>query len=101
VAATPPAEELLRLATESAPHAHRGAWSYRYPARVAQQKAEILVHLPKSIRDIAWKAQMRPCARYRSMIARGKKPTAVVAALARELSGFVWAIGQEVKPTMT
>ena len=76
------------------------AWSYRYPARVAQQKAEILVHLPKSIRDIAWKAQTRLCARYHSMIARGKRPTIVVAALARELAGFVWAIGREVKPTM-
>jgi transposase len=42
------------------------AWSYRYPARVAQQKAEILVHLPKNIRDIAWKAQTRLCARYHS-----------------------------------
>lgn len=76
------------------------AWSYRYPARVAQQKAEILVHLPKKIRDIAWKAQTRLCGRYRSMIARGKKPTIVVAALARELAGFVWAIAQEVKPAM-
>jgi transposase len=28
----------------------------------------------------------------------GKKATVVVAAIARELSGFIWAIGQEVKP---
>ena len=49
------------------------AWSYRYPARVAKDKAEILVRLPKSVRDIAWKAQTRLCARYRTMIAKGKK----------------------------
>jgi len=73
------------------------AWSYRYPARVAKEKAEILVRLPKNIRDIAWKAQTRLCARYRTMIARGKKPTVVVAALARELAGFIWAIGQEMR----
>jgi transposase len=73
------------------------AWSYRYPARVAKEKAEILVRLPKNVRDIAWKAQSRLCARYRTMIARGKKPTVVVAALARELAGFVWAIGQEMR----
>jgi len=76
------------------------AWSYRYPARVAKEKAEILVRLPKNIRDIAWKAQTRLCARYRTMIARGKKPTVVVAALARELAGFIWAIGQEMRTPM-
>ncbi|HTU47459.1 MAG TPA: IS110 family transposase [Bryobacteraceae bacterium] len=76
------------------------AWSYRYPARVAKEKAEILVRLPKSVRDIAWKAQTRLCTRYRAMIAKGKKPTVVVAALARELAGFVWAIGQEMRPGM-
>lgn len=76
------------------------AWSYRYPARVAKEKAEILVRLPKSVRAIAWKAQTRLCTRYRTLIAKGKKPTVVVAALARELAGFVWAIGQEMRPTM-
>ncbi len=53
-------------------------------------EAEILVRLPKNIRDIAWKAQTRLCARYRSLIAKGKKPTVVVAAIARELAGFIW-----------
>jgi transposase len=73
------------------------AWSYRYPARVAKAKAEVLVRLPKNVRDIAWKAQTRLCVRYRAMIARGKKPTVVIAAIARELAGFVWAIGQEMR----
>jgi transposase len=73
------------------------AWSYRYPARVAKEKAEIIVRLPKPVRDIAWKAQLRLCRRYRTLSAGGKKPTVVVAAIARELSGFVWAIGREVK----
>ena len=76
------------------------AWSYRYPARVAKEKAEILFRLPRNVRDIAWKAQSRLCARYRTMIALGKKPTVVVAALARELAGFVWAIGQEMRTVM-
>ena len=76
------------------------AWSYQYPARVAKEKAEILVRLPKPIRDISWKAQTRLCGRYRTMLARGKKPTVVVAALARELAGFIWAIGQEMRPNM-
>lgn len=76
------------------------AWSYQYPARVARDKAEILVRLPKNVRDIAWKAQTRLCARYRKMLAHGKKPTVVVAAIARELAGFIWAIGREMRITM-
>jgi transposase len=76
------------------------AWSYQYPARIAKEKAEILVRLPKNIRDIAWKAQTRLCTRYRSMVARGKKPTVVVAAIARELAGFIWAIGQQMRIAM-
>jgi transposase len=77
------------------------AWSYRYPARVAKEKAEILVRLPKSMRNITGKAQTRLCTRYRTMVAKGKKPTVVVAALARELAGFVWAIGQEMRQSVT
>jgi transposase len=74
------------------------AWSYRYPPRVAKEKAEIIVRLPKPVRDIAWKAQLRLCRRFRTLSGNGKKATVVVAAIARELSGFIWAIGQEVKP---
>lgn len=77
------------------------AWSYRYPARVAREKMEVIEKLPKSIRDTAWKAQTRLCAKYRRLVGRGKKPVVATAAIARELSGFIWAIGQEVKPAMT
>lgn len=73
------------------------AWCYRYPARVAQDKAEVLIKLPKSVRDIAWNAQQRLCRRYRTMHARGKKPNVVATAIARELAGFIWAIGQEMQ----
>jgi transposase len=34
------------------------------------------------------------------MVARGKKPTVVVAAIARELAGFIWAIGQQMRIVM-
>ena len=74
------------------------AWSYKYPARVAADKMAILNKLPKRVRDIAWKAQSRLCQRFRKLQARGKKPTVAVTAVARELSGFIWAIGREVHP---
>lgn len=74
------------------------AWSYRYPARLAQSKARIVDPLPKPIRDITWKAQSRLCTRYQKLSARGKKSTVVATAIARELAGFIWAIGQEIQP---
>jgi transposase len=74
------------------------SWSYRFPARIAKGKVDKIANLPKPVREITWKAQTRLCDRYRRMIAKNKKPTVVVTAIARELCGFMWAIGQEVRP---
>lgn len=51
---------------------------------------------PQEVRDIAWKAQKRLHKRYWAMTGRGKRAQTVVVAMARELAGFVWAIGQVV-----
>ena len=75
------------------------AWTYRFPARVSEALRARLEDLPKAIRDIAWKAQVRLCARYRRLSAAGKKLPVVVAAIAREIAAFLWAIGREVAPT--
>ena len=50
------------------------------------------------IREIAWKAQLRLCARYRNLARSGKPANVVTAAIARELAGFVWAIARRVPP---
>ena len=73
------------------------AWTYRYPARVSETLRARLEGLPKSVRDIAWKAQVRLCARYRRLSATGKKLPVVVAAIAREMAAFQWAIGRQVR----
>ena len=75
-----------------------GAWSYRYPARVSQALQKRLEGLPKTVREIAWKAQTRLCARYRRLTAVGKKRPLVIAAIAREIAAFLWAIAQHVAP---
>ena len=49
------------------------AWTYRYPARVSETLRARLEGLPKAVRDIAWKAQVRLCARYRRLSGTGKK----------------------------
>jgi len=74
------------------------AWTYRYPARVGETLRARLDGLPKAVRDIAWKAQVRLCARYRRVSTTGKKLPVVVAAIAREMAAFLWAIGREVAP---
>lgn len=75
-----------------------GAWTYRYPARVSETLRARLERLPKTVRDIAWKAQVRLCARYRRLVAAGKKTPVVIAAIAREMAAFLWAIGRQVEP---
>ena len=72
------------------------AWTYRHPARktaVLQRRAE---QTCEAVQDIAWKAQKRLCARYWVLQARGKLKVQVCTAIARELAGFIWAIGQAV-----
>jgi hypothetical protein len=68
------------------------AHSYRLPARVSRRKLAAVDSVPEAVREIAWKAQIRLCQRYRRMMAKGKLKQVVVTAIARELAGFVWAI---------
>ena len=75
------------------------AWSYRFPARISRDLLLRQEGLAKPIRDIAWKAQERLCRRYRKLTHAGKMKTVVTAAIARELSGFVWAIAREARAT--
>lgn len=74
------------------------AWTYRHPPKVGTKKLYRLEQVPPKIREIAWKAQTRLTARYRALSARGKKTTVVCTAIARELVGFMWAVGLEAQP---
>src|SRR5216683_2403215 len=75
------------------------AWSYRFPARLSRELLLRQESQPKLIRDIAWKGQLRLCARYRRLARTGKPANIVTTAIARELSGFVWAIARQVTVT--
>ena len=82
------------------PHARRllaeAAWAYQGVPRIGRQMLYRQEALPKIICDIAWKAQLRLTSRFRKLVARGQSQ--VVAAIARELTGFIWAIAREVPP---
>ena len=75
------------------------AWNYRAPARISRTVLARQEGLPKCVTEAAWNAQTRLHQRYKHLtaIARKKSPVAA-AALARELAGFVWAIGCMVQP---
>jgi transposase len=81
-------------------HARRvlieGAWAYRLPARVGTAIAARHDGLAKEVIDIAWKAQVRLCQRFRTMRARLKHPNVVATAIAREMACFLWAIARTI-----
>jgi transposase len=74
------------------------AWTYRHPPKVGKAKLYKLEQTSPRVREIAWKAQTRLTARYRALSAKGKKTTIVCTAIARELVGFMWSVGQVVQP---
>lgn len=72
------------------------AWHYRLPARVTPTIRQRHQDQPKAITDLAWKAQVRLCERYRALLRKHKKPVVVVTAVGRELVGFLWAMARVV-----
>jgi transposase len=72
------------------------AWSYRHPPRVGREKQAKVEAAPRAVREITWKAQTRLSGRFRALTRKGKRSTIVATAIAREMSGFIWAINREV-----
>lgn len=71
------------------------AWSYRFRAAMSSAIRERNQAVTPAVRAIAWKAQLRLHQRYAKMMGRGMNKQRTVTAIARELAGFVWAIGRE------
>jgi transposase len=83
-------------------HARRvlveAAWNYRFPARLNRTLQVRQEGQPKTVREIAWRAQLRLASRYRRLSARKLAVNKICVAVARELSGFVWDIARQVRP---
>jgi transposase len=72
------------------------AWHARHRPALSIKMRRRQTGVPQEICDIAWAAQKRLHKRYWAMTSRGKRPQTAVVAMARELVGFIWAIGQVV-----
>lgn len=55
-------------------------------------------HVRRVLVEVAWRAQLRLCARYRRFAVRGMHANKICAAVARELAGFLWEAGRQVQP---
>ncbi len=73
-----------------------GAHSYRHAANISTELQKRQESLPKQIVDIAWKAQLRLCKRYKKLINKGKHYNLVVTAIAREMIAYIWAIAKQI-----
>jgi transposase len=69
------------------------AWAYRHRPAVGAALRKRQALLNDEVKAIAWKAQHRLHARYRTLTAKGKTKQQAVTAVGRELLGFIWAIG--------
>jgi len=72
------------------------SWAYRFPARRTAVIARRAERTPPAVQAIAWQGQKRLCARYRRLLEGGKNSKQTTTAVARELTGFIWAIACEV-----
>jgi transposase len=68
------------------------AWHYRHHPFIGDALRARQRGAPSAVIDHAWVAQRRLHRRYRRLAARGKTQQQIVAAVARELSGFLWAV---------
>lgn len=73
------------------------AWSYRYKPALKGKLHQRQEGQPPQIQAISWKAQDRLHRKYYRLISRGKPGGKAVAAVARELAGFIWAIARELE----
>ncbi|MGB6604172.1 MAG: IS110 family transposase [Steroidobacteraceae bacterium] len=73
------------------------AWSYRHRPALGHSLKVRQRSLSARVCEMAWKAQHRLHQRYARLTARGKSKQHAVTAVARELLGFIWAIGIEAE----
>lgn len=97
-------DKTVRLAITKAGNAHvrrvavEAAWHYQRKPAVGRTVARRRTGQPRELLDIARRCDLRLNRKFQRMTSRGKRSTVAAVAVARELIGFIWAIGQLVHP---
>jgi transposase len=73
------------------------AWHYRHKPGKSRAFTLRNEKLPERIREISWNAQKRLHRKYMKLLMSGKPKNKVIVAVARELAGFMWSIGQSIQ----
>jgi len=81
---------LRHVLGETACHTRHKPW-------LSKRLRAVNASLPPGVSAIAWKAQERLHHKFTKMTYKNKQPGKVNTALARELVGFIWAIGYKVE----
>ena len=68
----------------------------RFVGTTGPRLAEMTKELSHLGTPAQWKAQLRPCSRYRRLTARGVHEKKACVAIARELAAFVWDVARHV-----
>jgi transposase len=71
------------------------AWSYHFQPKMSKAIRQRNQGIAPGVQRLAWKAQKRLHKRLYHLLHKGKTPQKAITAVARELAGFLWAVGQE------
>lgn len=73
------------------------AWTYRHRPALCGRHKQRQKGVSEEIKGISWKAQQRLNSRYWRLTSKGKIPSKAITAVARELVGFIWAVGVQAE----
>ena len=71
------------------------AWSYHYQPNMSKAIRKRNEGVAPGVQRLAWKAQKRLHKRLYHLLRKGKSGQKAITAVARELAGFIWAVGQQ------
>jgi transposase len=73
------------------------AWTYRHRPKLCGRHKQRQQGVSEEIKGISWKAQQRLHSRYWRLTSKGKVAGKAITAVARELVGFIWAVGVQAE----
>jgi transposase len=73
------------------------AWTYRHRPKLCGQHKRRQQGASEEIKAISWKAQHRLYNRFWRLTSKGKIANKAITAVARELVGFIWAVGVQAE----